>query len=72
MDLFRTPTATGLSTTITDSLRGLKASIAAGCTHLAVETYTWSILAANERDALAGTVRELAWLQAQPEMKARA
>jgi len=70
--VFRTPTATGLSTTITDSLRGLKASIAAGCTHLAVETYTWSILAANERDALAGTVRELAWLQAQPEMKARA
>jgi hypothetical protein len=61
--VFREPAPRGLSTTVADSLVGLAACRAAGCTHLAVETYTWSILAPTERDALAGTVRELAWLQ---------
>lgn len=61
--VFREPTTQGLSTTITDSLAGLAACRAAGCAHIAVETYTWSILAATERDALAGTVTELQWLQ---------
>jgi hypothetical protein len=63
--VFRVPAERGLSTTIADSLRGLAACRAAGCAHVAVETYTWSILAAGERDALDGTVRELAWLRNQ-------
>jgi sugar phosphate isomerase/epimerase len=61
--VFREPSERGLSTTVRDSLAGLAACRAAGCTHLSVETYTWSILAPTERDALAGTVRELAWLR---------
>jgi hypothetical protein len=61
--VFREPSQRGLSTTVRDSLAGLAACRTAGCTHLAVETYTWSILAPTERDALAGTVRELAWLK---------
>lgn len=62
--VFREPTATGLSSTIADSRAGLAACLAAGCTHVSVETYTWSILAADQRDVLAGTVRELATLAA--------
>jgi hypothetical protein len=60
--VFRQPSASGLSTTIADSLRGLAACRAHGCTHIAVETYTWSILAADEQDARQGTVRELEFL----------
>jgi len=60
--IFRVPTDTGLSTTVADSVAGARACLAAGCTHLAVETYTWSILADQERDALDGTVRELEFL----------
>ncbi len=55
----REPQTSGLSSTVADSRLGLAACLAAGCTHVSVETYTWSILAAHERDALAGTVREL-------------
>ncbi len=61
--VFREPTARGLSTTVQDSIAGLAAARASGCTHLSVETYTWSILAAHERDARAGTVRELRVLE---------
>jgi hypothetical protein len=62
--VFRPPAAAGLSTTVGDSLLGLGACLQAGCPHLAVETYTWSILAAGERDILSGTVRELEFLDA--------
>lgn len=61
--VFRTPTASGLSTTVADSAAGLAACRAHGCTHIAVETYTWSILAADEQDARQGTIRELRHLQ---------
>jgi sugar phosphate isomerase/epimerase len=61
--VFREPQGSGLSSTVADSRIGLAACIAAGCEHLSVETYTWSILAAHERDALDGTVRELVALQ---------
>jgi hypothetical protein len=57
--IFRPAQASGLSSTINDSRKGLDACVAAGCTHISVETYTWSILAEHERDALDGTVREL-------------
>ena len=57
--VFREPQTSGLSSTVADSRAGLAACLAAGCAHVSVETYTWSILAANERDALDGTVREL-------------
>ena len=60
--VFREPTASGLSTTVDDSLAGLVACRAEGCTHLSVETYTWSVLSPSERDAQSGTTRELAWL----------
>jgi len=63
--VFREPTPSGLSTTVTDSLAGLAACRAEGCTHLSVETYTWSVLAPSERDARTGTTRELAWLAHQ-------
>ena len=63
--VFREPTASGLSSTVHDSLAGLQACLAHGCPHIAVETYTWSILAAAEQDALAGTIRELAFLAQQ-------
>ncbi|MFW5845275.1 MAG: metabolite traffic protein EboE [Planctomycetota bacterium] len=53
----------GLSTTIAESVQGLRACLSAGCTHVAVETYTWSVLAADERDVIAGTARELDLLQ---------
>jgi len=60
--VFLEPTPKGLSTTVADSLAGLAACRAEGCTHLAVETYTWSILATSERDARSGTILELKWL----------
>lgn len=53
----------GVSSTIEDSIKGLRACIAAGAQHIAVETYTWSVLADTEQDALSGTVKELAFLQ---------
>ncbi|MHC5068173.1 MAG: metabolite traffic protein EboE [Planctomycetota bacterium] len=59
------PPSGPLRSTIADSVAGLHAAVAAGAQHIAVETYTWSILAADEADALAGTARELAWLQEQ-------
>lgn len=61
--VFREPQAEGLSTTVQDSLAGLRACIGAGASHIAVETYTWSILAEDERDVIDGTVRELEYLQ---------
>ena len=61
--VFRQPTTHGLSTTVVDSAAGLVACRSHGCTHIAVETYTWSILAANEQDACTGTIRELQHLQ---------
>jgi len=60
--LFREPADHGLSSTVRDSLAGLRACLAAGCTHVAVETYTWSVLAKREQDALDGTIRELGFL----------
>lgn len=59
----REPQTSGLSSTVADSRLGLAACLAHGCRHISVETYTWSILAAHERDALSGTVRELQALQ---------
>lgn len=61
----REPQTSGLSSTVADSRLGLAACLAHGCRHISVETYTWSILAAHERDALAGTVRELQSLARQ-------
>lgn len=69
--VFRPPTATGLSSTVADSQLGLAACVDAGCPHVSVETYTWSILAANEQDVLSGTVRELAFLDASLRSRAR-
>jgi Xylose isomerase-like TIM barrel len=63
LPVFRPAQPHGLSTTIEDSHKGLSACLAAGCTHIAVETYTWSILAAQEQDVLNGTVRELLYTQ---------
>lgn len=57
--VFQEPSDRGLSSTLTESRAGLAACVAAGCTHIAVETYTWSILADQEPDRLAGTAREL-------------
>ena len=54
----------GLGTTAADSRLGLAAARAAGCAHVAVETYTWPLLAADERARRDGTARELATLQA--------
>ena len=62
--VFRPVANQGLSSTIQDSLLGLASCLAAGSSHIAVETYTWSILAANDQDALSGTVRELQFLDA--------
>lgn len=61
--IFTEPQDHGLSTTIRDSLRGLHACLQAGCQHVAVETYTWSILAKKDSEPLIGTVRELAFLK---------
>lgn len=54
----------GLATTAADSRAGLAACLAEGCAHIAVETYTWPLLAADEEARLAGTQRELSTLQA--------
>ena len=62
--VFRPAQPSGLSSTIQDSERGLAACVAHGCTHVAVETYTWSILAPDARDVQAGTIRELQHLHA--------
>lgn len=69
--VFRPATASGLSSTIADSLLGLSACVDAGCGHVAVETYTWSILAANDQDVISGTVRELEFLDASLRKSAR-
>ncbi len=61
--IFREPQESGLSTTITDSLAGLRACLQQHNPHVAVETYTWSILGPSAGDPLAGTVRELAFLR---------
>lgn len=57
--VFRPVKDHGLSSTIADSLAGLNACIAAGCRHISVETYTWSVLAPDQRDIATGTAREL-------------
>jgi hypothetical protein len=49
----------GLATTAADSRLGLAACLAAGCSHVAVETYTWPLLAGDEASRRAGTRREL-------------
>ncbi|MDA3960212.1 MAG: metabolite traffic protein EboE [Planctomycetota bacterium] len=56
------PAAPGLISTVEDSLSGLAACRPHGLEHIAVETYTWSILAESAQDALEGTARELEWL----------
>ena len=61
--IFREPVERGLSSTILDSVAGLRACLAAGCTHIAVETYTWPLLAADQRDIRAGTAAELRLLE---------
>lgn len=53
----------GLATTAADSRAGLAACLAEGCAHVAVETYTWPLLAADEEARLTGTQRELATLR---------
>lgn len=53
-----------LASTVGESRAGLAALLAQGCPHLAVETYTWSLLAADEAARLDGTARELAALAA--------
>jgi hypothetical protein len=53
-----------LATTAIDSRAGLVASLAAGCAHVAVETYTWPLLALDEAARRDGTGRELATLRA--------
>ena len=58
-------TKRGLSATIADSRAGLAASVAAGCTHIAVETYTWPLLARTTDTIRAGTAGELRWLKEQ-------
>ena len=60
--IFQTATSSGLSSTVAESRAGLIACIAAGCTHIAVETYTWPLLAADQRDVATGTARELEML----------
>jgi sugar phosphate isomerase/epimerase len=54
----------GLATTAADSRLGLSAAGAVGDPHLAVETYTWPLLAADESARRAGTARELMTLAA--------
>jgi len=49
----------GLSATVAAARAGLNAARAHGCTHIAVETYTWPLLAADQRDIRAGTAAEL-------------
>jgi hypothetical protein len=62
--IFKAAQERGLSSTINDSLAGLRACLATRHPpHVAVETYTWSVLAKSEGAPLAGTVRELAFLR---------
>ena len=61
--LFREPSERGLSSTVLDSVSGLRACLAAGCTHVSVETYTWSVLEKRARDGFEGTLRELGFLR---------
>jgi sugar phosphate isomerase/epimerase len=56
--------ANGLATTAPDSRLGLAAASAIGEPHLAVETYTWPLLAADENGRRSGTARELLTLAA--------
>lgn len=49
-----------LASTVAESRAGLAALVAHGCPHIAVETYTWSVLAADDAARLDGTARELA------------
>jgi sugar phosphate isomerase/epimerase len=51
--------AAGLSATVAAARSGLAAARAQGCRHIAVETYTWPLLAADQRDIRAGTAGEL-------------
>lgn len=60
--IFAEPEPEGVTSTVADSLAGLAACRDLGLAHIAVETYTWSILASDEADALEGTARELEWL----------
>ncbi|MCK6491403.1 MAG: hypothetical protein L6R48_24400, partial [Planctomycetes bacterium] len=58
------PAHGALASTVAESRAGLAALAAHGCPHIAVETYTWSVLAADEAARLDGTARELAALAA--------
>ena len=49
----------GLSATVAAARAGLNAARSHGCSHIAVETYTWPLLAADQRDIRAGTAAEL-------------
>jgi hypothetical protein len=49
----------GLRATVSEAEAGVRACLAAGCQTVAVETYTWSVLAQEARDPLCGTAREL-------------
>ncbi|NRA37937.1 MAG: metabolite traffic protein EboE [Planctomycetes bacterium] len=53
----------GLSSTIDESIQGLRACVAAGVQHIAVETYTWSVLSEREQDSLEGSLSELQFLE---------
>ena len=51
-----------LGTTQAITRQGVKAALTHGCTCFSVETYTWSILANDDDQRIAGTVAELHWL----------
>jgi hypothetical protein len=63
-----------LATTAAEGRSGLAACLSAGCRQVAVETYTWPLLAATEADRRAGTLRELrtlaAWMDQAVEQAA--
>ena len=52
----------GITTTSDESAQAVRQALACGAEHIAVETYTWSILASDEATAIAGTAAELRWL----------
>ena len=60
--IHRTELSERVQTTQADTLAGLAAARTAGAKHIAVETYTWSILTDDDSDRIIGTVNELAWL----------
>lgn len=66
------PPGAGLHSTVSDSVLGLAAARALGARHLAVETYTWSILADRPAERIEGTVAELRWLAEQLNESANA